>query len=87
MTGSDAPLGAGLWMWVITTEDLSVTAFTPHSVCRYGDMAYKSPTCAFWDCLNADCSSCESDSAEEKALAQTKASNQTRNSMLAQTRA
>ena len=61
MTGSDAPLGAGLWMWVITTEDLSVTAFTPHTICRYGDLAFKAPDCSFYDCMNADCTKCSTD--------------------------
>jgi len=48
-------------MWVITTEDLSVTAFTPHTICRYGDLAYKAPTCSFYDCMNADCTKCATD--------------------------
>ena len=55
MTGSDAPLGSGLWLWVITTEDHSVSAMTPHTVCRYGENAYRPPKCPFWECLNADC--------------------------------
>ena len=55
MTGSDAPLGSGLWLWVIATEDGSVSAMTPHTVCRYGENAYRPPKCPFWECLNADC--------------------------------
>ena len=52
---------AGLWQWVITTEDYSTTAFTSHTVCRTGDLAFKSPICAYWDCANADCSKCLTD--------------------------
>ena len=40
MTGSDAPLGAGFWQWVISTEDYSVTAMTSHTVCRTGVNAF-----------------------------------------------
>ena len=46
MSGSDAPLGAGFWQWVIATEDLQVTAMTNHTVCRTGVNAFKPPTCS-----------------------------------------
>ena len=32
--------GAGLWQWVISTEDFSTTALTAHTVCRTGDKAF-----------------------------------------------
>ena len=50
---------AGLWQWVISTEDYSVAAFTPHTVCRTGDLAFKAPECAFHLCANYDCSECK----------------------------
>ena len=39
---------AGLWQWVISTEDYSTTAFTAHTICRTGDLAFRSPDCSFW---------------------------------------
>ena len=58
-------LGSGLWQWVITTEDYSVSAFTPHTVCRTGEDAYKAPKCVFWDCINHDCTKCKGDEEPE----------------------
>ena len=58
-------LGTGLWQWVITTEDYSVSAFTPHTVCRTGEDAYKAPKCVFWDCINHDCTKCKGDEEPE----------------------
>ena len=52
---------AGLWQWVISTEDYSTSAFTAHTICRTGDLAFRSPDCSYWDCANADCSKCLSD--------------------------
>ena len=57
--GQDKVYGTGLWQWVITTQDYSVSAFTPHTVCRTGELAYQAPSCVFWDCLNHDCSECK----------------------------
>ena len=57
-TPKGTDLGSGLWQWIITTEDYSVSAFTPHTVCRTGANAYIPPECPFWDCLNGDCSKC-----------------------------
>jgi len=61
-----AVLGCGLWQWVITTEDYSVSAFTPHTVCRAGEDAYKAPKCPFWDCINHDCTRCNGDELPEE---------------------
>ena len=52
---------AGLWQWVISTEDYSTSAFTSHTICRTGDLAFESPECSFWECANADCSECNSE--------------------------
>ena len=54
----------GLYQWVITNEAGSVNAFTPHTICRTGENAFKAPDCQFWDCLNADCSKCKGDVAK-----------------------
>ena len=51
---------AGLWQWVISSEDYSVSAFTPHTICRTGDLAFTEPNCSFWDCKNGNCSECKS---------------------------
>ena len=60
-TPKDGEAGAGLWQWVISTEDYSTTAFTAHTICRTGDLAFRSPECSYWDCDNADCSKCIGD--------------------------
>lgn len=57
---------AAVWQWVIASEDFSVQAFTPHTICRTGDYAFYSPTCSWWDCLNTDCSECYSEEEEEE---------------------
>ena len=54
---------AGLWQWVISTQDYTVAAFTPHTVCRTGDLAFRAPECPFWSCANFDCSECKQPSA------------------------
>ena len=51
----------GLYQWVITNEAGNVNAYTPHTICRVGENAWKMPDCQFWDCLNADCSRCKGD--------------------------
>ena len=50
---------AGLWQWILSSEDFSVQAFTPHTICRSGDLAFVEPTCSYWDCDNADCTACK----------------------------
>ena len=50
---------AGLWQWVMSTSDYQVAAFTPHTVCRTGDLAFMSPQCPFQLCDNFDCSVCK----------------------------
>ena len=55
---------AGLWQWVVSTEDYSSAAFTPHTICRTGDLAFTEPSCSFWDCDNGDCSKCKTISAK-----------------------
>ena len=34
---------AGLWQWVVSTSDYNVSAFTPHTVCRTGKLAFEAP--------------------------------------------
>ena len=50
---------AGLRQWVISTSDYNVAAFTPHTVCRTGKLAFQSPQCPFMLCDNHDCSVCK----------------------------
>ena len=52
-TPEEGEPGAGLWQWVISTEDYSTTALTAHTICRTGSNAFEAPACAFWDCLDA----------------------------------
>lgn len=51
---------AGLWQWVIATEDKSAMAFTDHTICRTGSLWNTPPACNYWDCKNASCSECMS---------------------------
>jgi hypothetical protein len=44
--------GVGLWQYVISTEDLSAAAFTPHTVCRRGKLALTPPKCPYYACLD-----------------------------------
>ena len=44
--------GVGLWQYVISTEDYSVAAFTPHTVCRRGKLAFVAPKCPYYACLD-----------------------------------
>ena len=53
--------GAGLYQWIVSTDDMRNQAFTWHTVCRTGALWNKAPECPFFSCLNADCSECESD--------------------------
>ena len=50
--------GVGLWQYVISTEDYSVAAFTPHTVCRRGKLAFTPPKCPYWACLDDQCEKC-----------------------------
>lgn len=50
--------GAGIWQWVIATEDNEILSFTSHIVCRTGDLHNQEPLCPYYACLNADCSQC-----------------------------
>ena len=50
--------GAGLWQWVIATEDGATMSFTHHTVCRTGELFNREPECPYYACANADCSKC-----------------------------
>ena len=65
-TPKDGEDRAGLWQWVISSEDYSASAFTPHTICRTGDKAFTEPSCSFWDCANGDCSECKAISAKKE---------------------
>ena len=39
----DPDTRTGLWQWVITSEDYSTSAYTPHTVCRTGSNAFSEP--------------------------------------------
>ena len=53
--------GAGLWQWVVSTEDGATMSFTHHTVCRTGTLYNQEPECPYYACANADCSQCEPD--------------------------
>ena len=55
----DPDTRTGLWQWVISSEDYSTSAFTPHTVCRTGAHAFEEPECSYWDCSNGDCTACK----------------------------
>ena len=55
----DPDTRTGLWQWVISSEDYSTSAFTPHTVCRTGAHAFEEPECSYWDCNNGDCTACK----------------------------
>ena len=44
--------GVGLWQYVITLEDYSASAFTPHTICRRGKLAMTPPKCPYYACLD-----------------------------------
>lgn len=54
--GSD--YGAGLWQWVVSTEDGRTNAYSRHTVCRTGQLFNVAPECPYYACANADCSTC-----------------------------
>ena len=41
---------AGLWQWVLSTSDYTTAAFTSHTVCRTGELAFTPPSCHWDDC-------------------------------------
>lgn len=53
--------GVGLWQYVVTTSDGSLSTFTNHTVCRYGDLYNVAPACPWNVCANGDCSECNGD--------------------------
>ena len=53
--------GAGLWQWVVATEDGKTQSFTQHTVCRTGANYNQEPACPYFACANADCSVCIDD--------------------------
>ena len=44
--------GVGLWQYVISLEDYSASAFTPHTICRRGKLAMTPPKCPYYACLD-----------------------------------
>ena len=50
--------GAGLWQWVVATEDSQTMSYTQHTVCRTGELWNVEPSCPYFACANADCSEC-----------------------------
>ena len=42
--------GVGLWQYVVSTEDMTAAAFTPHTVCRRGKLAFTPPQCPYYAC-------------------------------------
>ena len=50
--------GVGLWQFVVTTSDGSLSTYTNHTVCRYGDLYNVAPACPWNACANGDCSEC-----------------------------
>ena len=67
-TPKDGETRAGLWQWVISSEDYSVSAYTPHTVCRTGDLAFVEPSCSYWDCDDSQCSRCKQTNEEKATL-------------------
>ena len=53
--------GAGLWQWVVSTEDGQTHSFSRHTVCRTGELFNVEPSCPYYACANADCSACVPD--------------------------
>ena len=50
--------GVGLWQYVIATEDYSAAAFTPHTICRRGKLAFTPPKCPYYACKDDQCEEC-----------------------------
>ena len=53
--------GVGLYQWYVATDHYSNVIRSTHSICRYGDMAFKMPECPFPACIDAECLSCADD--------------------------
>ena len=58
---ADSDGGAGLWQWVVATEDGATMSFSHHTVCRTGSLYNVEPSCPYFACANADCSECIAD--------------------------
>ena len=58
---ADSTGGAGLWQWVVSTEDGKTHSFSQHTVCRTGELFNVEPACPYYACANADCSQCKPD--------------------------
>ena len=50
--------GAGIWQWVVSTEDGMTKSFSQHTVCRTGALFNVEPACPYFACANAKCSAC-----------------------------
>lgn len=50
--------GAGLWQWVVATEDYAYQALSDHTVCRTGELYNVSPACPWFACIGGDCAEC-----------------------------
>ena len=57
--------GAGLYQWIVSSDDFMKQAFTWHTVCRTGELWNKPPECPYFSCANADCSVCNLDWASD----------------------
>ena len=54
--------GVGLWQWVTSRKDSSASAFSSHTVCRYGADVYDvAPACPWNACTDGSCTTCASD--------------------------
>ena len=58
-TEGNPSCGAGLWQWVVSTEDGETMFFTNHTVCRTGELYNEEPACPYFACANGDCSICK----------------------------
>ena len=56
--GEGGEAGAGLWQWVVATDDGKTTVWTTHTVCRTGSLYNVEPACPYYACANSDCSDC-----------------------------
>ena len=63
--------GAGLFQWVVSSDDFTKQAFTWHTVCRTGPLWNTPPDCPYIACANAECTVCHKDwAAEDGAMPQ-----------------
>lgn len=53
--------GAGLWQWVVSTEDGSITSRHLLSICKTGEGWNKQPKCPIHACVDGKCDNCVSD--------------------------